>query len=418
MEERSEVELPGAPSDYARLTAAKWQRRSFDQWDEDSSAPGSMRRVQSEDFTSSVLTVFKDLVSGIGQASEVVEALEPTLSRCDALDFNDVGSTLAYLLWHQADRYHRVVESLHTLFRLGVLPIARPGRSLRVLEVGSGPAPATYAATHYYHALGRWAGERDDGFTSSISVEASTIDRGSAWGPLVHRLSETMMAAGNRASAVNLFATTYDNLVGFDPMFLHTQERERVKNQLVEQEPLDLYFGDDVDYDAEAAAHAPPSAYDLIVVANFLTNSSMMDQLEADLEVLARSLVPGGVLLTLSGTGPEYVGLWERFKMLPSVRRLDHVANERVQPHSDVKTRRLISEGLLDGIRHLSAVSQVSFADLGLPPDVYRALEVTNAEDFVVSDGVWYPSFALHAFKRGNRAISPKEQARMAKRRR
>jgi hypothetical protein len=43
----------------------------------------------------------------------------------------------------------------------------------------------------------------------------------------------------------------------------------------------------------------PPSAYDLIVMCNFLTNTSFTARFESEIAGLPRSLTPGGVLLVL-----------------------------------------------------------------------------------------------------------------------
>jgi hypothetical protein len=49
-----------------------------------------------------------------------------------------------------------------------------------------------------------------------------------------------------------------------------------------------------------------PSAYDLIVICNFLTNTSFTTEFKAEIRELSRSLTPGGILLVLVGTGGLY----------------------------------------------------------------------------------------------------------------
>lgn len=403
-----------------RMTASRWQRSLVEAWRAENRSESALRSSLAMSFSSAVGAVFARETSDRRVAALVADSLRTTLSSCDALAFDDNASTLAYLLWHQVDRYHRVGEALDSLFERGVLPIAKADRSLKVLEVGSGPAPASYAVAHYYTALGMWSRMVDSNFEISMGVDLHTIDRGSAWGSLVHTLSEELPAHGGRPSRVRLFGTTYDELAGFSPMRTHVEAREHHKRVSLQDDESWLYRSQ-LEYEElerAAAATAPASAYDMIVVSNFLTNAEMLENLRGDLEVLANSLVPGGVLMALSGTGPKYVDMWRDFGALSSVKRLDHVADEIVQTHSDSDTHRRVAAALLQGLRHLRSVVPSSMSEVELPRDVERALQVaSSASDGIATSELSYPAFQLHAFKRGNRAISKKDRDRIARRR-
>ena len=371
-------------------------------------------------------------------AGRVVNQLGPTLSKCDELDFGELEQTLAYLLWHEVDRYHRVTQALDLLFEHGVLPIAKPDRDFRVLEVGSGPAPGSYATVHYFAALGEWTRRKSTGLLSSGSVEAHTLDRGPAWSRLVHQLSEELAALvrteRNPADGLpNVFYdVTYADLRGFNPRQLHNQSRDAYRQRLLEPSwdddrfvDFDTSFGvsDRQEADILSAQTAPPSAYDLIIVANFVTNDEMLQALKPDIQVLARSLVPGGVLLTLSAPGKKYKLLWDQFSEIARRARLDHEVDEVLSAHRDPAVHAQVAGATITALRHLDRLKPNTLG-AALLPDTIKA-EVGAATSLHAGDPIEtattkfgpYPDFQVHAFKRGPRAITPKERRRISLRR-
>lgn len=120
---------------------------------------------------------------------------------------------------------------------------------------------------------------------------------------------------------------------------------------------------------ASAAANAaPPSAYDIIIVANFVTNDDMFQALRADLHSLARSLVPGGVLLTLSACGSKYQRLWDQFAELANEARLDHEVDQVLQAHDDPAVHTQVAGATISALRHLNSLAPDALGAAPIPP--------------------------------------------------
>ncbi|PKH40725.1 hypothetical protein SAMN05192575_105180 [Nocardioides alpinus] len=421
-----------------RITARQWELQAADEWFAYRRDMNSDSARFASDFCEAVtLLIVRAVGENVGAAKRVLAQLGLTLSRCDELDFEEFDQTLAYALWHEVDRYHRVTQALDMLFERGVLPIAKPARRFRMLEVGSGPAPAGYATVDYFAALGAWTQQQMTGFHSSGSVEVHTLDRGPAWGQMIHRLSEELLLVARSGAARpfvrtdRFFDVTYNDLRGFNPRELHNQTRDRHLGRLLEPRwaedddglvDFDTWFAVSDRQIAEtlAAKAAPPSAYDLIVVANFITNEEMLQMLKPDVEVLARSLVPGGVLLILSAPGAKYTPIWEQIRDLAQRARLEHVVDEVVGAHREPATHTQVASATINALRHLDRLVPNAWDTAELPDavlaEVVSALSVPASapiEEAAARFGP-YPHFQVHAFKRGHRAISLKERKRFS----
>ncbi len=363
-----DVSVAQSNSARGRLTARRWELSHAKQWLAQRRRQDSLSSHFAADFREAVARFFARSVYDEGRARRVIAQLGPTLSSCDELAFDHLSQALAYLVWHEVDRYHRVIQALDLLFERGVLPLAKPGRELRVLEVGSGPAPASYAAADYFAALGAWTHAQPGSFASSASVKAHTLDRAPAWTSLIHGLSEELLMVSRavpgcayRPPASWFFDVTYKDLQGFNPLQMHSQSRDTTRRSIVNlryddddvfwpsvRMGLDVF--DDGEVERADVREAPYSAYDLIILANFVTNEDMLQALESDLQTLARSLVPGGVLLTMSACGGKYQGLSTRLSALAEDCRLDHEVNEVLQAHQDPAIHAQVAHATIEAL--------------------------------------------------------------------
>ncbi|MFJ5956616.1 hypothetical protein ACIQC5_11745 [Paenarthrobacter sp. NPDC092416] len=409
-------------------TAGQWERAVSYEWLTIGREAYVARQRYATDFTTATVRFFKQMITTPDAASDVVSQLRSALERCDELTFNDDPDAFAYLLWHQIDRYHRVSQTLDRLFQRGILPLAKPDRPLRVLEVGSGPAPASYAAIDYYVALADWAKSRGEVFQISSNTEAHTLDRGSAWQQIVHGLSEELLHIEDRQSVreggpfrTRFFDITYPEFANFSPGQLHVSARERMKREILDEDELGQFQldSDYQDVNQYAAKRVAASAYDLIIVANFVTSTSMMESLKAELENLANSLVPGGVLLTLSGRNQKYKDLWNEYAALPQVNRLEHVLDEVMQAHQDPDVHGRVARSTVSLLTHLKVLAEQGLDSAELPQDIAEAmrLALTDPSSIAAVQAVTYPSFQVHGFVRRDRAISSKDRKRIAGRR-
>lgn len=239
-------------------------------------------------------------------AEDIVLCLPEVLQSCDSLGFQRNAEVLAYASLHLVDRYGRVTLGLEHLFQCGLLPIRR--RGISILEVGAGPAPALFAARDFYADLARWP-TRGDVQIAPVT-QAYSVERGTAWPSFLHNLSERLMSHGGAQLGEGAlpFQVTFSQLRGLDLRQEHQNAlANRVYQIISEAESADEWISDGT---ASQLAHKEgvpvPSAYDLIVICNFLTQQSMTAEFEWELRSLARALTPGGLLLVLGSVDQKY----------------------------------------------------------------------------------------------------------------
>jgi hypothetical protein len=140
------------------------------------------------------------------------------------------------------------------------------------------------------------------------------------------------------------FGRTHNDLDGFSVHRTHHAERDQIARSI--RHEADMYDEYISDHEAMGQAYASeanrPSAYDIIVMCNFLTNPSMAEQLRAEVEQLGNSLTPGGVLLILGGVGRHYPAIYKQVQDLLT-KRLLPVMDEEMEANDEPWARSLIA---------------------------------------------------------------------------
>src|SRR6266508_5506892 len=108
------------------------------------------------------------------------------------------------------------------------------------------------------------------------------------------------------------FRRYHTELRGFSVLAAHHAERARIQQAIareydLDDEPISSKTAWQLAYQERTDA---PSAYDLIILHNFLTNATMTEDLRAELTGLARSLTSGGLLLVLGAPGGAYPAIY------------------------------------------------------------------------------------------------------------
>jgi hypothetical protein len=307
------------------FVAARWERDSADDfvsWLRNSGA-GRVRASTLGQAVSQVwLAYAKD-----APKSELAEKLPEVLRSCDGLSFLQPSEAIAYAGLHLVDRYGRVMQVLEHLLQVGRLPIRK--RRVSVLEVGSGPAPALYATRDFYAMLHEWPA-RNGVEVAHVQV-ADSLERGDAWDRTLHHLSEYLMLARqdqDPSPTALPFQRAIHDLAGFKVRARH-HEAVAQRARWIRHD-----FDSADEYISPAAAlrmayadgvHAP-SAYDLIFMCNFLTQTEMTEQFEAELLDLANSLTPGGVLVVMGGVSRHYPAIYERVRDIAGKARLTDIS--------------------------------------------------------------------------------------------
>lgn len=271
----------------------------------------------------------------------VARSLPDVFRNCDALSFSHLSESVAYAGVHLLDRYGRVMQVLEFLMKNGRLPLRKVG--FKVLEVGSGPAPALYAVHDFYSILRDWPGR---GSTEIAEIKyADSLDRGEAWDSILHHVSEQLMVIrGKNQGAIGLpFRRAIDDLSGFDPQRRHHEAIAQHARKIFSDfnsadEPISSKSAFRIAYQDGGSA---PSAYDLIFMCNFLTQPSMTQHYRKELQKLAHSLTPGGVLVVIGATGKQYPEIYKEVVEIASGARLINISpanvfNPNLSPHLNI----------------------------------------------------------------------------------
>ena len=310
--------------------AGQWERANADAWMAWRVSSESLSRPRLATLIAGISSIAREHLADQASADAAVRQFPDVLRSCDLLDFDTTAQTVAYMIWHLADRYGRITQVLDRISELGHLPIKLRGTT--VLEVGAGPAPALYAVRDYYDDLRTWIAAAKLGVEVAPATVLASIDRGVAWSSLLHRLSEALWSLyWPRPETPLPFAISYGNLAGFSARDLHVETLEQNARMIeMEFERSGEYISIHAarQLGLEEGAH-PPSAYDMIIMCNFLTNTKITRQFEAEIGELARSLTPGGLLVVLGGQGGEYPKIYEKLYDIMNASRLRRLAGFR-----------------------------------------------------------------------------------------
>lgn len=357
-----------------RLRAAQWEREVAERfllW-RGTSGPGlELMRTFAEAVTQ---TLCKD-GDQFAQSGKLASRLPAVLTSCDTLTFDDRVEALAYSALHLVDRYGRVGQVLEYLIRIGRLPLRFAGA--RVLEVGAGPAPALYAARDFYAALSRWPGRGNVEF--GPLGKSDTLDRGPAWDPLLHHLSENLLTIRGGALSDGYLAwdRTINDFTGFDVRERHhrsvARSAERLADELKEaDEPISDGSARQMAYEEGVLE---PSAYDIVFLCNFLTQQSMTEKFELELHRLACSLTPGGLLIVIGGIGASYPAIYSKIRTIAATAKLWDVSRKEVfQANVEPRSLSLIAGHVRDNVR---------FALINCPRKVRSAVIDSLPKDLV-----------------------------------
>jgi hypothetical protein len=350
-----------------RWAAGRWQREHAQSLAEWRKSDASLAMPHLTTLCRAVNETARELS---GDLHALGAKLLPTRNCCDDLWFRDYDEAAAYMVQHLADRYGRVTQVLERLFAVGHLPLRR--RQMSVLEVGAGPAPGLYATRDFYADLALWA-EAAGQQTEFVPVtRMHALDRGEAWGRLLHHLSERLVSLRSEfpsSPGALPFRVEYDNLVGFSPI----REHVRALDHMAALISADFDRADEpiarstARRSAEEDGVDKPSAYDLVLMCNFLTTKDSVKAFRADLRQLASSLTPGGVLIAIGappyGEKSKYAHIWSELRALARDTGLTELrgfekpipANQKPEWATAIRQQR---QEILDELRGIDALPE------------------------------------------------------------
>jgi len=221
----------------------------------------------------------------------------------------------AYMHAHFLTRYWRTFGVLQDVFRIGHLPIRKAG--IRVLDIGSGPAQATYAAQDLYRRVGEFSASVQADDLVMPPPKTDLVEQSMAWERLVHFFSEHTSRAGPYGARFPDFS-----LLDLQKM---RQREERAAREAEEWDWEDPY--------APFPFTPQDHKYDLYILSNYLTETSQVDAIADKIEKLFWWLSPGQSVLILGGSGQLYPEIYRRVEQIARrarVTRIDALPQRQV----------------------------------------------------------------------------------------
>jgi hypothetical protein len=375
-----------------RFSARQWQLQHAEDWVTWVEGSQTSRIMRISRLAEGVRQLTMRWIDTPVQGERIVHELPRTLKCCNELAFNSEPETLAYTIWHLVDRYGRVLQVLDELMARGHLPLRKT--RLSALEIGAGPSPALYAIKDFYHDLGEWAHQVDARLELTSATHLISLDRGAAWSHLVHNLSEELLRLGEDTGP-HLFGIDYTEFESFSVQAKHREAIAGVIHSLIaDAEHWDEYLEPSEAQSQAIASHSyPPGAVDLIILCNFLTETKMTHTFANELEGLADSLTPGGILLVMGSQHKSYDAIFDELSSLitksgrvQALFRIDGVSS-----HPDPRIHEIVARQIVGCLLHcqIMAPERFSLVRKNLPAEVRRPGEVP----------IEFPDFRVAVFK-------------------
>ncbi len=233
-------------------------------------------------------------------ARNLWNAVPAVMYRCnEPATYRMPGAASAYSWLHFLDRYVRTWLALQNLVEQCFLPMGREG--VRVLDVGTGPGPSSFATHDFYAAMVQYA-EACGSEVWRQQARLSCVESAGAMNHFRHHLAEILSERGSPKSVLDMCGHLPD-LGAIHP----ARERRELNDRLRKtyEDSYDEYSGQ---WDS-ASLYTPEEAnyiantlhrYRLFTFSNFFTTPSILNHLRANLIDILTDAHPGSVLLVIS----------------------------------------------------------------------------------------------------------------------
>lgn len=222
----------------------------------------------------------------------------------------------AYAYSYLLDRYWRTWDVLLQLTAIGALPLGTEG--IRILDVGTGPAPTAYAIEDFYGLLREFGSKEDIATFSSQKTDLHIIECSQAMLRFIHYFSEYTKRPGP-------FHAYKDDFAKVDPLL----EREYLRSKLLREEYYeaseDEYFRENSPEEVNYIVQRH-ECYRLVILSYFITLTEYIKKFEPNLSKLFSDLHSGSVVIIIGGHGKKYEKIYEELISIAKSKALTYLA--------------------------------------------------------------------------------------------
>jgi len=208
----------------------------------------------------------------------------------------------AYAYVHLLDRYWRTWQVLLELTRKAVLPLGKEG--VRILDVGTGPAPTPYAIQDYYSLLREYGCDKRLPELEHQEVSFNIVESSPSMARFMHLFSEYCKRPGPFGA----------NIIDFK----HVNPRKARQGLLWNLRNKEFYDPESGEYYLE---YFPEEAnfiaqryqrYRMMIFSNFFTTEGTVEEFRESLGALLSDARPGTVALIIGAQGRHYSKIYRQ----------------------------------------------------------------------------------------------------------
>ena len=298
-----------------------------------------------------------------------------------------------YAFSHFLMRYSRMWSVLKHLTAEACLPLGSQG--VRVLDIGTGPAPVLYAIEDFYNTLHAFAQESGIQDLCIPPPELDCIENSRSMNRFMHHFSEH---CGRRGP----FGAITDSFESLDFRSIRNSyfEHNRYKGS------FNAITGEEEEFDDSYLTSMESNSifrYRLVVFSNFFTLASTVKAYKKELRALFTDSNPGSVVVILGSRGKKYQKIYKKLGRLAHTAHLRHNEWDTDELGTQIDTKQL------DRIRCVQHAVTLHLTDLANDPPLPQADRLPDYTNPNSSNKI-RRNFAVRIFRRGRWLSRPIEQ--------
>ena len=257
--------------------------KRYNQWTEEEK--NSFIKQQEKDFEimKKMLSLYFDIQDESYWKAVAAEMLN-VVKNCDRINYQSRYTADAYAIWHLLDRYRRfqLMQKFLLENNYGIHLTVRP---IRIMDVGTGPAPALLAFSDFYKELNSILEN------NAYSCKEDYIEKSEGFREFLHRFCEIAFCEGHKFEVPYHHGSFYD-----------------IKE-----------FSGALDIVSFGGIHRKKRFHpDMVIFSNFLTNEGIVEKYKVQLNEISKSMKNYGLIIVVSSkqSDKKYKKAFEEYNHL------------------------------------------------------------------------------------------------------
>lgn len=252
--------------------------------------------------------LINDVLNTDDRVTKVASNFGMVLNKCDDIDFEEFEVAVAYSILHFLPRYRRFQIIYDELFRSKLLPF--DNRGIRVLDIGTGPAPALFALSDiYYFVFDILKVDLSIGTYCSDYVERSNGFR--SW---LHHFTEH---ANNGKVVGWVIPYHHGNFGDFGHITYNMRGMLRTKHR-----------------------------FNIVICSNFLTKISQINEFASELLGTMKYLRKNGIMIVTGGIGGDgdkcYPKIYSKLTQLITSQKYSYYKHKVIAKHYHLEQNKFV----------------------------------------------------------------------------